>query len=61
VNDVSQLLAELQAALGISVTCGQITLNLADGTVQSIETRTHQRIVAHQKPVLVDKKRAAGA
>lgn len=43
---VQSLAADLQRALGLSVTCGQITLNINEGQVQSVETHTKMRIQA---------------
>ena len=42
--DVRLLIAQLQTALGISIVCGQITLNFNNGDVDSVETRTKVRV-----------------
>ena len=42
--DVQYLVAALQDALGLKVTCGSITLNLNEATLQSVKTETHMRI-----------------
>jgi hypothetical protein len=39
--DLQQLVADLQRALGLSVTCGQIVLNLNERRVQSYEVKEH--------------------
>jgi hypothetical protein len=44
--DISVLVAALLRALDIHIACGQITLNVNQGTVQSIETKTHVRLVS---------------
>lgn len=44
-RDIQVLAAELQMALGVSpIVCGSITLNFNEATVQSVETKTHQRL-----------------
>lgn len=47
-SDVQVLVSQLQEALGLSVICGSITLNLNESRLQSVKTETHQRII---KPV----------
>ncbi len=42
--DVASLMAALQAALGVNVACGQITLHMNDGRLEKVETRTFQRL-----------------
>ena len=44
--DVSvwELVAMLQTALGVRVVCGQLTLNVSEGRLQSVETKTYQRV-----------------
>lgn len=54
---IQDLVNRLQRELGVSVSCGSITVNVNDSTVQSVETRIHQRIGA--KPL--DKSAAARA
>lgn len=39
--DVQQLVAELQRVLGLSVTCGQIQLNLNQQRLQSVDVKEH--------------------
>lgn len=43
--DVHQLAAQLQAHLGLSIICGQVTLNFNNGDLQSVETKTYQRVI----------------
>ena len=43
---IQRLVEALQAALGTHVICGQVTLNLSEGRLQSVETKTYQRVVA---------------
>lgn len=47
-SDIQGLVAQLQDALGLKVTCGSITLNVNESRLSSFETKTHQRIM---KPV----------
>jgi len=42
--DIQSLVASLQDALGIRIACGQITLNMNDGRIESVETKTKQRV-----------------
>lgn len=42
--DVQHLVAALQDALGLKVTCGSITLNLNEALLQSVKTETHLRV-----------------
>lgn len=42
---VQELVASLKTALGLTVTCGSITLNLNDDRLCSVKTETHLRIV----------------
>lgn len=42
--DVQRLIVDLQVALGLQIVTGQITLNLADTRLQSVETKTYQRV-----------------
>lgn len=42
--DVQILVTQLQEALGLSVICGSITLNVNDSLLQSVKTETYQRI-----------------
>lgn len=51
-GDIQQLVADLQAALGLRVTAGTISLNLNEGRLQSVKTETHMRIA----PKAVDKR-----
>ena len=48
-TDVQQLAAQLQQQLGLSIVCGQVTLNFNNGDLQSVETKTFQRVT--QKPL----------
>lgn len=43
--NVAALVEQLQLALGVMVPCGSITLNLNDGRLQNVETKTYTRIV----------------
>ena len=47
--DLARIVAELQAALRLHVQCGQITLNLNEGEVQSVEVHTKMRIVERRR------------
>lgn len=42
--DVRRLVSELQHALGISIACGQITLNLNQSEVDSVDVRQKVRV-----------------
>jgi len=42
--DVQQLAAQLQAALGLSVVCGSVTLNFNNGDLESVRTETFRRV-----------------
>jgi hypothetical protein len=42
--DVRRLVKELQQALGVSVACGQVTLNINQGDVDSVDVRTKVRV-----------------
>ncbi len=42
--DIQRLVAELQLALRIEVTTGEIILNLTDKLLQSVKTTTYTRI-----------------
>lgn len=44
VPDVRRLVKELQQALGVSVACGQVTLNINQGDVDSVDVRTKVRV-----------------
>ncbi len=54
VTDVQQLVSALQEALGVRVKCGQITLNMNENRVDSVETKVKF------KPRAVDKPKGAG-
>lgn len=54
---VQELTDALQKTLGLSVVSGQIVLNLNESRVQSVETKTFQRLTA--KPL--DKPGRSGA
>lgn len=49
--DVRRIVAQLQAALGLSVVCGQITLNINNGDVETVDVRTKVKV-----PRVVDKR-----
>jgi len=49
VTDVQAVFAELQRVLGLSLTCGSITLNVNESKLQSVKTETYQRV--DQKPL----------
>lgn len=57
-TDIGELVAALQHALGLRVTCGSITLNLNESELQSVKTETFQRVAA-VKPL--DKRHAPRA
>ena len=42
--DIRRLVTELQHALGISIACGQITLNLNQSEVDSVDVRQKVRV-----------------
>lgn len=42
--DVRRLVQELQAALGVKIPCGQLTLNMNNGDVDSVDVRTKVRV-----------------
>lgn len=46
---IQHLIDVLQAKLHVRIVTGQITLNLCESRLQSVETRTHQRIGSRQK------------
>jgi hypothetical protein len=46
VTDLHQIVALLQAALGVHISAGTISLNLNDGRLCSVKTETYQRIPA---------------
>ena len=48
-TDIQSLVASLQDALGIRIACGQITLNMNDGRIESVETKTKSRIVNNSR------------
>ena len=48
-TDVQAVFAELQRVLGLSLTCGSITLNVNESKLQSVKTETYQRV--DQKPL----------
>lgn len=48
--DPHRLVAQLQQALGLSVVCGTIALNVNEGRLQSIDVRTHARVTPIDKP-----------
>ena len=57
--DISSLVSDLQRALDIRVPCGQITLNMNEGQLQSVETHTKQRVLPQTAYERAEKSRAA--
>lgn len=46
---LQEIAQRLQDALNVSVPCGSITLNFNEATVQSVETRIHQRVAVDKR------------
>lgn len=56
--NVQQIVLALQAALGVNIATGQIVLNINEGRLQSLETKSYRRFVT-TKPIDTEHEKSA--